>query len=270
MEKLLFKYRDWADNKHKEWITDNIVYMASPKSFEDDDPLDCRNPIAYHLLSDEELRKYIESIIKRVHPKWNDEAIANEVEQAYKRNNYNDPKFWKEHEDRYNKLLDSKAGILCLCGSPINLTMWNKYGSNLKGFCIGYDYDYFVNNENNLLFGGGSPINYEKKLPPIHPNDSDEDKYAKQYFYKLEKYTSENEYRISKMYDYDIFPNDRKIKIERNAIKYIYFGALMPKKHQDEIIEACRVNKLEPKVYRISPDSIGSEKLLPINMNVNW
>jgi hypothetical protein len=40
LPKTVYKYRNWSDNFHKEIITEQIVFMARPTSFEDQS--DCK------------------------------------------------------------------------------------------------------------------------------------------------------------------------------------------------------------------------------------
>ena len=43
LPKTLYKYRCWNKELHRSILSDRIVYMAAPSTFED--PLDCKNPI---------------------------------------------------------------------------------------------------------------------------------------------------------------------------------------------------------------------------------
>lgn len=43
--KKLYKYREWDNLYHREILENNMIYLASPSSFED--PLDCNPPIRY-------------------------------------------------------------------------------------------------------------------------------------------------------------------------------------------------------------------------------
>ena len=39
---IVYKYRSWSDEYHKRFLTEREVFMASPKTFEDE--LDCHSP----------------------------------------------------------------------------------------------------------------------------------------------------------------------------------------------------------------------------------
>ena len=51
---ILYKYRNWDNELHKKVLTDNILYMASPRDFEDIH--DCKGKITCNI------GKIIESI----------------------------------------------------------------------------------------------------------------------------------------------------------------------------------------------------------------
>lgn len=40
--RILYKYRDWDDENHRKILHENSIYLASPKSFEDN--MDCNLP----------------------------------------------------------------------------------------------------------------------------------------------------------------------------------------------------------------------------------
>ena len=64
----LFKYRTWSDNRHREILTNQIVFMARPTSFEDS--LDCKLQKRYDLLTGDDIyRKYYQTSV-RENPNW--------------------------------------------------------------------------------------------------------------------------------------------------------------------------------------------------------
>jgi len=50
---VVYKYRFWNDNYHKEIIYEQIVFMAKPSSFED--KLDCKLQKRYDLMSNQDI-----------------------------------------------------------------------------------------------------------------------------------------------------------------------------------------------------------------------
>ena len=45
MPKVLYKYRTWEDERHKDLLREGVVFFASPDSFED--PYDCNLPTVF-------------------------------------------------------------------------------------------------------------------------------------------------------------------------------------------------------------------------------
>ena len=49
----VYKYRDWGKPFHRKLLLEPSVYLSAPSDFED--PLDCKIPIRYDLLTDIEI-----------------------------------------------------------------------------------------------------------------------------------------------------------------------------------------------------------------------
>ena len=65
---VIYKYRRWTDIYEKRVITDREVYLSSPRKFED--PLDCKIPIRYDLLTEKDIfDKYLYHS-KQDNPNW--------------------------------------------------------------------------------------------------------------------------------------------------------------------------------------------------------
>jgi hypothetical protein len=62
----IYKYRNWDDPFHKTIITQQEVYFAKPTSFED--PLDCKNPVRYDLLTDKDIYNHYLDHSKEKYP----------------------------------------------------------------------------------------------------------------------------------------------------------------------------------------------------------
>jgi len=49
LPRILYKYRDWKNEKHKRLITEQEIYFPSPLDF--NDPFDSRIPIRWDLMN---------------------------------------------------------------------------------------------------------------------------------------------------------------------------------------------------------------------------
>ena len=57
---IMYKYRDWTNSYNKRVLTERELYLARPDSFEDES--DCKVPIRYDLLTDDDIfLKYFNS-----------------------------------------------------------------------------------------------------------------------------------------------------------------------------------------------------------------
>ena len=72
---ILYKYRDWGNPYNKKLLTDNEVYFASPREF--NDPLDCAIPFRYDEkdLTEENIFKKCYQLAKYAHPDWDDTRL---------------------------------------------------------------------------------------------------------------------------------------------------------------------------------------------------
>ncbi|MFM2376620.1 MAG: hypothetical protein RLZZ165_1717, partial [Bacteroidota bacterium] len=61
---IVYKYRNWKDDNHKNWLKNNEIYLSSPGLF--NDPFDCRIPPNFYLLNTpESMLKYAENVVSR-------------------------------------------------------------------------------------------------------------------------------------------------------------------------------------------------------------
>lgn len=190
---MVYKYRSWnkGDIHSDNVLLKNQLFLARPDSF--NDHFDCKIPTRYDLLSNEEILRWGEPIVRSVHPRWNDKAIKNEVFYLANRLPFKDENkmklFMVEEEKSYN----DKAGVLSLCISPSNREMWEMYGDKNMGICYGFETNSLIR---SCKFGGGGLVIYDDRLPIIHPLMSHLLKSAIRVYCKLTKWEFEEEYRI--------------------------------------------------------------------------
>jgi hypothetical protein len=112
--------------------------------------------------------------------------------------------------------------------------MWNSYSDNFNGFCVGFDPSVMFK-----YLGGGCTVFYEDELPTIYPTPrhSFEEQHILQVFYKLKKWSYEEEYRTHKFSPIPFTPDGRKIRIPPEAYKEIIIGKNMTSASQRELIK---------------------------------
>lgn len=97
-----------------------------------------------------------------------------------------------------------KFRVLCLTPNYTNILMWSYYGTNHKGFCLGYNKDFILNelerHYSGICFVG--KVAYKKKRPPYKITKTlgmmDEILFLINcLFTKYEEWNHENEYRMA-------------------------------------------------------------------------
>lgn len=238
----VYKYRSWANNYHKEIISEQIVFMAKPTSF--DDPLDCKLQKRYDLLTDNDIyNMYLESS-KQDNPTWTRQQHRKFARDWFKKSPMRNKEQTKQLQKEHFVEFDNRFGVLSLTANPKLYAMWDKYSDKHQGFCVGFDTKIMFKN-----LGGGGEVAYYDTLPDILPFDSHEVEHFKQVFSKETKWTFEEEYRTHKFYPKSATIDDRRIKLPKDCYKEIIFGAKQPDIHRQEIISICNDQGLEVEFY---------------------
>lgn len=141
--KIIYKYRNWGNQFHKNILLENEVFMSAPDDF--NDPFDCRIP-KNHLLvnTPEKIETYIENGLKE-HMDYlieNRLDISNEKKQLRERLN-EIATYQKDHEELEFAKIDQHYGVLSMSGRWDSILMWSHYGNFHKGFCIGFGEENF-------------------------------------------------------------------------------------------------------------------------------
>lgn len=245
----LYKYRSWSNEYHRKIISENQLYLASPKDF--NDPIDCRIGNNYSLLdSDEKITEYAEIITTRhwdkvvqmgLDPNKEKERIINELKTDLN-------SVQKGDDENTFKMQDKHFGVLSMSARFDSILMWSHYADFHKGFCVGFDETKM--RESNL-FGKGGPVTYDNEFPKIDPrNNRTPEKSFLQTHYKAKDWNYEEEYRLTKLF----FPgeptqDDRIVTVPNDFITEVIIGLKTPNEHKDEIMEVC--NRKQIPVYQI-------------------
>ena len=229
---IIYKYRSWVDKFHKEIITDQIVFMAKPTSFEDE--LDCKLQKRYDLISKAEIFDHYFQESKKTNPNWTRQQHRQFAREWFKKSPMHDKEYIKKLQKDHFQMFDERFGILSLTANCSNIAMWDKYSDNHRGLCIG-----FHAKEMFRYLGGGGEVAYYDVLQDIMPNDDIHEERFKQIFSKEMKWSFEEEYRTHRFYPHPASVDDRRINIPKECYKEIIFGSNMPNEHRQEIISIC-------------------------------
>lgn len=222
----LYKYRDWKSKLHKHILTKQIAYFSSPAHF--NDPFDCKIPIRYDIEPEKLLEEIYFKSIKAGFPDRSDEEI-----RAFSKRRVHegevDPKTFKKNDKKYFDDLDERMGIFSLSEHNDDILMWGHYANSHQGFCIGFDTQELLKT-NDVDFIG--KVEYYPEFPVIIPKLDLEELYVMQIFSKWDKWSYEDEYRLTKNQI-----KNRKIKLSKKTFKEIILGYQMPNNERDKMIK---------------------------------
>lgn len=239
---IVYKYRSWSDKYHKRFLSKREVFLASPKTFEDE--LDCHSPTRFDLLTKQQIYDYFLWSSKRDNPNFTRQQHRKFARYWSKVSDVNHPEIVKQFMDKSVQEYYEHEGILSLTENWNNDEMWKKYGDDGKGICIGYD--------TKIMFrylGGGGPVEYCDELPIVMPEPFMEfaEALRNRVYFKLKKWEFEEEYRTKKFWPEPISITDRQIQLPIEAFKKIILGDNISDSDKAEIISIVKekIGKIE-------------------------
>jgi hypothetical protein len=244
--KIVYKYRDWSKPLHKRILTENEIYLASPKEF--NDPFDCR------------INQNFSSMIPREEDKYiNDLAIAG-FEQSEKdgRDFYQVlSDFEKRIKDKSqfqrfaDKLLfdhqDRSYGIFPCSIKWNSILMWSHYAANHTGFCVGFWVHKMMDYK---LFGKLGQVTYEYNFPFIKPRVAKKDRQMMKNSFiethtKAKEWHYEKEYRfMSNLFPKELTDKDRIKSVQNDFIAEVILGIAISDQDRHEIINLCKTKNI--------------------------
>jgi hypothetical protein len=189
-------------------VLNKSVWMASPTSF--NDPFDCAIPFPRA-----NIKESMENMLKSAAASKgidlrdirNHDKIEGNEERAY------------EILKRTLQTTLSKAGVLCLSATSLEILMWSHYADNHKGFCIEYDFS-----EDSGLRKSARPVQYQNEMPDLSVTGTDEEHRTeyiqKCVFTKAKQWKYEQEWRV-------LHPEGNRAVNASGEITSIIFGARM-------------------------------------------
>jgi Protein of unknown function (DUF2971) len=235
MEKpsVIYKYRKWNDLNHRTIITKKEVYLSSPRKFED--PLDCKIPIRYDLLSEKDIfDKYFDNS-KLLNPNWSRQQHRKYAREWTKKSPLKDKQYLESSQKIFFEDLFNKFGVLSLTANYTSEYMWIKYADNYKGFCVGFNFEIMFK-----FLGGGGPVTYYDVLPTIYPEPkhSIDEQHILQLYSKLRKWEFEKEYRTDKFSLLPLTEKQRIIKLPSESYKELILGKEMSDNDKEDLLRS--------------------------------
>jgi hypothetical protein len=248
--KVVYKYRDWNNPNHRKILTESKIYYAKPSSF--NEPTECHLERDYNSVTETDILDYC-----RYRAKLEGFVDSNENEKQaqylFSINRFHDIDNRKKSEIEFRKELNKMLSVFCTSEVKDNKRLWEAFGANHKGFCVGIDtLEMFIDEE---LFGSAGRVKYyDKKNPPkispitIPPN-SVSDKMMQIIYSLPDKFNEEQEFRFAKSF----IPN-QEVQISDRSIVEVILGANMDKEIEYEIIETTKSRLKNAKVYKAKFD----------------
>ncbi|MPT35583.1 MAG: DUF2971 domain-containing protein, partial [Flavobacterium sp.] len=154
---IVYKYRSWSDNYHKRFLTEREVFLASPRTFEDE--LDCYNPPRFDLLTKKQIYEYYIWSSKKNNLDFTRQQHRKFAQNWSKVSAVNNPTIVKQFMNKYVQEYYERIGVLCLTENWNNDGMWDKYADKGRGICIGYDTRIMSKH-----LGGCGPVEYQRAV----------------------------------------------------------------------------------------------------------
>ena len=232
MPQVLYKYRTWEDERHKDLLRKGEVFFASPDSFED--PYDCNLPTVFP--EGIELFKYFYTVSLVLNNSFSEEEHFQFASYWAERTPIANPREREDIVSIFKKVFDSTHGVLSLCMSKNNEAMWEKYGGNHKGYCVGLDIPILCQTQ---FLSGGGVVDYIKGIPKIdYILDTNDEQIQKQLFSKSDVWSFEEEYRLLKMNrGKALSMRDRTMVLPRESVVEVYLGKNIEIESEQEIRE---------------------------------
>ncbi|MGE0568700.1 MAG: DUF2971 domain-containing protein [Bacteroidia bacterium] len=253
---VLYKYRSWTDPYQKSILTEQEIFLSSPRRF--NDPYDCRIPVRYDLMTDEEMIERNADMFAVVNPNMPNSEIQILAKKAF-----DDETLWcksklaKQGEDYFEKL-HGTVGVVSLSSIRNNTLMWSHYADSHRGFCVGFHSELLFDTGH---FGSGQKVDYCDELPVILPTREDGLQIVKQIYSKESKWEYEKEYRLTTMHS-----ADKAVKIQIEAYKEVILGGRMLKEQKDEIISVIKNQLPHVEIYQVQyPGEAFDIEIIPVN-----
>lgn len=253
--KILYKYRNFKNEHHKKLILNQEIYLSKPSEFLC--PYDMKYVIdKEYAMNELNRRKYYKDYLNL------DSLYDSKIDNLIINNPITDA-LLQSHENSLQQNYDEIFGVFSASETYRNQRLWNDFGDNKKGFCVGIEYLKAI----PMNYGGfRSRISYVKtedlpksKLLDIEGTDEFVKSFLNWIFTLPQQYSEEQEYRFTKT----IFnETERKKIIPKESIYEIIIGEKMSKTDRTELIELVESNLPHTKIKRLKYMNGGLQEII--------
>jgi len=245
---ILYKYRCWTDEKHKRLLTCNEIFFSSPSRF--NDPFDCRIPIRYDLMSNQQIWRRCLERAQEDRPGASPEELASAARKIQAQSGFRNPPAIKLSQEAWQDIIFTQFGVFSLSEDRGNILMWSHYADCHRGFCVGFDVEELATEGGRLKDCGilthAHPVIYAEGYPAIPPDDSsNHDDVKEMLLTKSKQWEYEREWRVL------LFEQtNRAVTLRDSVFAEVILGCSMPEDYRKEIIEAARSKSHAIRMYQ--------------------
>lgn len=224
---ILYKYRSFYDDNHKRLLYKRELFLASPSTFKDE--MDCN--LSYRIPNDL-YRFYYNHVPPDLidAPRYEKRRYA---KLMAKHGLLSNPAEAKRFQQEINEKYYRRFGVVSLSKRYDNNYLWENYGDNYKGFCVGLDTDILCQSG---CVGGGTSVAYYDILPELDVDNTPIQNIVLNLSSKLRNpYEQEEEYRFFKRWQKDVDLSERAIVLPIECIVQIIIGKNMNENDRMEI-----------------------------------
>lgn len=246
LPEYLYKFRVFEDPNHKRILTDNEIFLPSPKRF--NDPFDSTIPVRYDQGSREEIINHWVSHLKITRPGLSPQEMEAEATRLFESGRFRTPQSMEDIARISRERVYGTVGVFSLTANYENILLWSHYADKHRGFCIGFDarklylfcINYLKNLESRSLRGNQSiifrDVRYTRNYPFINAYRTElNERTLTQLLTKSIDWEYEHEYRIVWFYGPDM-----KLIIDNDIVNKVILGCQMDKRGQEEMISVLR------------------------------
>jgi hypothetical protein len=178
LPEYLYKFRVFEDPNHKRILTDNEIFLPSPKRF--NDPFDSTIPVRYDQGAREEIINHWVSHLKITRPGLSPQEMEAEATRLFESGHFRTPQSMEDIARISRERVYGTVGVFSLTANYENILLWSHYADKHRGFCIGFDarklylfcINYLKNLESRSLRGNQSiifrDVRYTRNYPFIN------------------------------------------------------------------------------------------------------
>lgn len=246
---VLYKYRDWEDEHHKDMIRKGEIFFTS--SVRLNDPFDCVIRPRTESLNNRNIREFINIFLSKKNLELNSEEIIALKDDLNLRDKNSILQIIRKTFENMEEEKKQDSGIFTLSKIRDNILMWSHYSNFHKGFCIGLNskklncfFEDFRREEGVII--DLHKVEYSPKYPFINPMDIENRKFwLSQFKIKSIDWAYEKEWRyiLTKA-------TDLRIYLDFDIFQEVIFGCRMPHSYKEEIINLVKKWPSQPKIYQ--------------------